>query len=348
MSEQQHPITLENVAQKAGVSLATASRVLNKSSGRTVGEQLRERVLVAARELGFRPNAHARALASGATATIGVITHNMSDPYFAAIARGATRVASDNGLLLLLASTFRDPERELAYVSALRAQRARAILLIGSGYEDQEYNRAMTAELAPYINAGGRVAMVSHHDLQFDAVVPDNRAGGAAMAEALYGLGHRDFAVLQGPLELTTVVHRFEGFMTALAGHGITVDVNNIANGAFTRDGGYQGTLDLLRRGLHASVIFCLNDVMAVGACAALRERGLTIPADVSVAGFDDIEMVRDVTPAISTVRLPLERIGARTMEMVLEESAPPRPRVETVPGEVILRESTSALTEES
>lgn len=344
MAQQQHPPTLDDVAQRAGVSLATASRVLNGSGGRSVGEALRERVLAATRELGYRPNAHAQALAGGATSTVGVITHNMSDPYFAAIARGATRVASDNGLLLLLASTFRDPDRELEYVASLRTQRARAILLIGSGYEDEKYNRDMKAELAPYIKAGGRVAMVSHHDLKFDAVVPDNKGGAAAMAQALYELGHRQFAVLNGPPELTTVAHRFEGFMETLRGHGIQVAPDNIVAGAFTRDGGYRGALELIRRGLHASVIFCLNDIMAVGACTALREQGFNIPGDVSVAGFDDIEIVRDVTPPISTVRLPLEQIGARTMEMILEKHASRQPRVEHVPGEVVLRGSTAGV----
>src|SRR5699024_10871744 len=124
----------------------------------------------------------------------------------------------------------------------------------------------------------------------------------------------------------------------------LDVAPDNIVDGAFTRDGGYEGTLELVRRGLNASVIFCLNDIMAVGACTALREQGLNVPGDVSVAGFDDIEIVRDVTPSISTVRLPLERIGARSMEMVLESNSSRHPQVEHVPGEVVLRGSTAAL----
>lgn len=344
MAHQQHPTTLDDVAHRAGVSLATASRVLNGSGGRSVSKKLCERVLAATQELDYLPNAHAQALAGGATSTVGVITHNMSDPYFAAIARGATRVASESGRLLLLASTFRNPEQELAYVSALRAQRVGAILLIGSGYEDEAHTRAMKSELALYHKAGGRVAMVSHHDLQLDAVVPDNRGGAAAMAQALYELGHRQFAILHGPSELTTVTHRLEGFRETLRGHDIEIDPDNIVDGAFTRDGGYQGAMELIRRGFHASVIFCLNDIMAVGASTALRESGFNIPGDVSVAGFDDIDIVQDLTPPISTVQLPLERIGARTMEMILEKPSSRHPRVEHVPGKVVLRASTARL----
>src|SRR5207248_1832942 len=126
-------VTLEDVAQVASVSLATASRVLNGTTN--VREDLRERVLSAAADLAYTPNAHAQALAGASHRTVGVICHDVSDPYFAAVTRGVMRVADENGLLVMLASTFSDPEREIAYVSMLRAQRASAILLIGSGFD---------------------------------------------------------------------------------------------------------------------------------------------------------------------------------------------------------------------
>ena len=342
MVKNQHP-TLDDVAHRADVSLATASRVLNGSNDRSVGEKLRNRVLSATEELGYIPNAHAQALAGAATSTVGVITHDVSDPYFSALARGAMRVATEHSLLVMLASTFRDPEREIAYVSTLRSQRARALLLIGSGFEDPTYTQAMQAELTPYRKAGGSIAMVSHHNLPIDAVVPNNRAGAAKMAETLYDLGHRRFAIIHGPQMLTTVAHRFAGFTEALAQRGIEVDPNTIVDGAFTRDGGYDAALELVRRGLPASAIFCLNDVMAVGASAALREQGYTVPDDVSLAGFDDIEIVRDITPPLTTLRLPLEDIGARAMEMALEEGETRDPRVEHVDGQVVLRDSTTS-----
>lgn len=341
MTSHQYP-TLDDVAQRAGVSLATASRVLNASGGRAVGERLRARVLAATEELGYIPNAHAQALAGAATSIVGVITHDISDAYFSAIARGAMRVASEHGLLVMLASTFRDPQREIAYVSALRAQRARAILLLGSGFEDRAYARTMNAEIRPYRKVGGRVAVVSHHDLPVDAVVPDNRGGAVAVARALLDLGHRDLAVVRGPSRLTTVAHRLEGFREALAAAGLCLDDDQVVDGDFTRDGGYQATAELLGRGLRASAIFCLNDVMAVGALAALRDRGVEVPGEVSLAGFDDIPVVRDLTPSLTTVRLPLERIGERVMALALEERPPRRKRYEQIEGEVVLRESTA------
>lgn len=336
-------MTLERVARWAGVSLATASRVLNGRSNRSVGEELRKRVLAAAEELGYIPNAHAQALAGATTSTVGVITHDVSDAYFSAIARGVMRIANDHGLLVMLASTFRDPQREIAYVSALRAQRAGAILLIGSGFEEPTYAQAMNAELEPYRRAGGRVAAVSHHKLPVDAVVPDNHGGADAMARALLELGHRAFALVSGPRHLTTVAHRLAGFQDALAGAGIHLDDGQVVEGDFSRDSGYAGTTELLRKGLRATAIFCLNDVMAIGALAALRDHGLAVPDDVSLAGFNDISIVRDLTPPLSTVRLPLEHMGERVMALALEQRTSRRNRTEPVKGEVVLRQSTSA-----
>lgn len=157
-SGERNYVTLQDVAREAGVSLATASRVLNGTS--QVRADLRERVLATAAELSYTPNAHAQALASSSSKAIGVICHDVSDPYFASVARGVMRTAADRGMLVMLASTFRDPAREIEYVAMLRAQRARAILLIGSGFEDRDWERSMAAELEPYLRTGGRIAVV--------------------------------------------------------------------------------------------------------------------------------------------------------------------------------------------
>jgi LacI family transcriptional regulator len=338
---QQVYVTLEDVARHAQVSLATASRVLNGGT-RVVREDLRQRVLAAASELQYIPNAHAQALARATSSTVGVITHDVSDPYFAAIASGVMRVATEHGLLVMLASTFRDAEREISYVSALRAQRARAILLIGSGFETRDYSRAMAAELTPYRRTGGRVAVVSYHDLQVDAVLPQNKEGAADLARALIDLGHRDFAVISGPQILTTVTHRLQGFREALEDAGIALPPEAVVDGTFTRDGGYSAAQELVRRGLKSTAIFALSDVMAIGALTALREAGVDVPGQVSLAGFDDIPIVRDLVPALTTIQLPLVQMGERAMSLALDERTSQRRRVERVSGEVILRGSTA------
>jgi LacI family transcriptional regulator len=338
MAERTH-VTLQDVAREAAVSPATASRVLNGTA--KVRDDLRARVEDAAGRLAYAPNAHAQALAGSSRRTAGVICHDVSDPYFAGIARGIMRVAGDNGLLVMLASTFRDADREVAYVSMLRAQRAPAILLIGSGFEDRTWERALAAELDPYRRGGGRVAVVSRHrSLKVDSVLPENRSGAAELAKALLEMGHRRFAVLAGPRALTTVADRIAGFRSALAGAGVQLSERDIVEAAFTRDGGYAAMAELLDRGLCATCVFAVTDVMAIGAVSALRDKGLSVPADVSVAGFDDIPIVRDLTPALTTVSLPLEHIGELAMEMALRDSGRRR-RILRVAGEVVIRAST-------
>ena len=333
-------VTLQDVAREANVSLATASRVLHGTA--RVRDDLRERVLTAAGALAYAPNAHAQALARASSQTIGVICHDVSDPYFAAISRGVMRVAAEHDQLVMLASTFRDPAREIAYAAALRAQRARAIVLIGSGFEDRAWERALDAELAPYQRTGGRVAVVSRHrSLRVDAVLPENREGAAALARALADLGHREFVVLTGPQALTTVADRVAGFRDALAETGIEVPDTHVIEAAFTRDGGHAAATDMLRRGLRPTCVFAVTDVMAIGALAAFREHGVSVPGEISLAGFDDIPIVADLTPALSTVALPLETMGERVTHLVLQ-SPRRRSRIERFPGEVVLRESTS------
>ncbi|SFB58510.1 transcriptional regulator, LacI family [Amycolatopsis marina] len=340
MNDRPH-VTLEDVARAAEVSLATASRALNGTT--KVKSDLRDRVLAAAAELAYTPNAHAQALAGATHRTVGVICHDVSDPYFAGVARGIMRVAGENGLLVMLASTFRDPQKEIAYVSTLRAQRASAILLIGSGFEDRAWERALAAEIDPYRKGGGQVAVVSRHrSLRVDTVQPENREGAAALARALLALGHRRFAVLTGPRALTTVVDRLGGFREALGEAGVELDEQSIVEAPFTRDGGHAAMSELLARGLEATCVFAVTDVMAIGALTAAREAGLSVPDDLSLAGFDDIPVVRDLTPPLTTVALPLEKLGERAMELAVRDTTSARSRILRMAGEVVLRESTA------
>ncbi len=338
---ERQPVTLDAVARLAGVSPATASRALNGTA--RVREELRARVRAAAEALGYIPNAHAQALAGTASSTVGVICHDVGDPYFAAIASGVMAAAAERNLLVLLSSTFREPGREIAYLSMLRAQRARAILLIGSGIQDRAWERALDTELAPYLREGGRVAVVSRHrTLRVDAVLPGNRTGAAALARALVGLGHREFAVLAGPSALTTVADRVAGFRAGLAEAGVELPASRVVRGAFTRDGGHTAASELLDGGGPLpTCVFAVTDVMAVGALAALRERGLRVPEDVSLAGFDDVPLVRELTPALTTVALPLPEMGRAALDLALREPRGERVRVERFAGEVVVRGST-------
>lgn len=334
------PVTLADVARRAGVSLATASRVVNGSS-RQVTADLRERVLAAAGELGYTPNAQAQALARNATNVVGLVVHDITDAYFSSIAAGVIRVADERELIVMLGSTFRDPQREVDYAAMLRAQRVRAIIIAGTRTSDRAMTRRVAVELEAFRQAGGGAACVSQRRLPADTVAPENRAGARQLARRLVALGHRRFAVLTGPVSLLTARERLTGFREGLAEAGLTLPPEAIVEGAFTRDGGHAAALELLAREQDVSCVFAVNDVMAVGAVAALRERAVGVPDAISVAGFDDIAPLRDLSPSLTTVRLPLEDMGARAAAMALDPDPERPPRVVRVPGEVVVRAST-------
>ncbi len=332
--------TLHDVARRAGVSVATASRALNGSATRTVGEQLRERVARAATELGYLPNTHAQAMVRGRTNVIGLSLHDINDPYFSAVAAGVLRAAERHGLLVTMASTERVPQAEITYVRTFRQHLVKAIIVVGSRVADRTMTDRLADELAAFEAEGGRAVAVGQPRLPVDTVVIDNEGGATALAEALHGLGHRRFAVLAGPEELLTAAERTAGFRKALIRHGTPVRERDVVAGDFTRDGGYAAMHRLLDRGTDATCVFVVNDVMAVGAMAALRDRGMALPGAMAVAGFDDIGTLRDVTPALSTVRLPLSDIGAEAVRLALDEDTD-RPRIRHVGGDVVIRAST-------
>ncbi|SBT42408.1 LacI family DNA-binding transcriptional regulator [Micromonospora auratinigra] len=327
--------TLADVARRAGVSPATASRVINGSS-KPVADQLRERVLKAVAELRYVPNAHAQLLARPQRSVVGVVVHDVSDPYFAEVTRGLQRVATERGRLVIICNSYRDPERELEYVDLLRAQQVAAIVLAGSGYHDDAVNASMDERLAAYAATGGRVAVLGWHKHRGDAVLPANQDGARLLGAELRRLGHRTVGVIAGPATLTTTTDRITGLYEGMA---VSLPAERIRYADFTRDGGARATAELLDAVPGLTAVVALNDSMAVGALATLRERGLRVPQQVSVVGFDDMPIAADVTPALTTVRLPLAELGARAMALALDPAAG-RDRVETLPAELVHRDS--------
>jgi LacI family transcriptional regulator, galactose operon repressor len=333
--------TLQDVADRAGVSLATASRVVNEGS-RRVGTQLARRVNEAVTELGYTANLQARAVATGQSTMVGVVVHDISDPYFSSIAAGLIEAAAERRLLVCMSSTPPTEAAEREYVALMRAQRARAVVLIGSSTDDTAARDALRAEVAAFTRSGGRAVRVGQDLLGVDTVLPENGAGAEALARALVALGHRSFAVLAGPRGLLTARDRLDGFRAGLAAWSVPLDPARIVHGGFTRDGGYEAMSAVLADGRPLpDCVFAVTDVMAVGALARLRASGIDVPGVIAVAGFDDILTLRDVYPSLTTVRLPLRRMGQMAAGLVLGDGGPGRPRVVPVPGEVILRDST-------
>jgi LacI family transcriptional regulator len=333
------PATLADVARLAGVSSATASRVIN-GSPKAVRDVLRRRVLRAVEELRYVPNAQARMLARAERGAVGVIVHDVSDPYFAEITRGLQRVAIAHGTLLVICNSYRDPTREREYVELLGAQRVAAIVLAGSGYHDAAATTNLNESLNRYVQGGGRVALIGRHGLTGGhAVLPANLAGARDAGTYLYGLGHRAVAVIAGPQELTTTSDRLAGLRQASKAARTSLPGRRIAYADFTRDAGFRAATELLDADPTITALVAHNDRQAIGALAAARARGLAVPDDLSIIGFDDLPVAMDVTPPLTTVRLPLEEIGARALTLALQDGDG-KPLVETIEAELVVRAS--------
>ncbi len=337
-------VTLTDVANLAGVSQPTASRVLN-GSARKPAQAVVEAVRRAAEELGYVPNAQAQALARSSTGLLGLVVQDIADPYFSTIAAGVQQASRQAGRHIMIAATMRDPIQEVEAVETFIAHRTDAIVIAGSRWAGPEAGTAatrLTADLLRYRHNGGRIAVIGQPIPDAHAVVPGNREGSTALARELGQAGLRNFVILGGPEALLTATDRVGGFADGLAEQGIPAPL--VEHGDFTRDGGYESAQRAIARHRRPGVPLCLiavNDVMALGAMVAVREAGLQVPAEVQVAGFDDIPTLRDFSPALTTVRIPLYEMGARAVDLALN-AAPGEPQTETVAGEVVLRESTA------
>ncbi len=329
---------LQDVAEAAGVSIATASRSLSGATG--VSQSVAERVRETARTMGYVVNLHARSLAGGATRSVGLLVHEIGDPYFSEIASGVLGVGAREGLTVQICHTGRDPERELAQLRMLIANRVGTIIVAGSGMVDPSVQAPAKAELAAFRRSGGRVAVVGRHHLGVDAVLPDNTEGARSVARHLLDLGHRRIAVAAGSRRLTTVADRLAGVEEAFTAAGLDFADVPMVEADFARAGGKVAAEEILTEHPDATAILALNDDMAIGVLSTLRARGVAVPGQVSVTGFDDVAVAGDLAPSLTTVRLPMAEMGEQALLLALKEPSA-RVRRRRVGAELVVRDST-------
>lgn len=328
--------TLYDVAREAGVSLATASRVVNGSS-RQVAESYRVRVQEAAHRLGYTANLSAQAIARGSAAIVALLVSDIADPYFGQLAAGVARGADERGLVVTIATTDSDPSREARLVRALGAYRPRGLVLAASR-TGGSVGAQVRAELDAVAAAGGRVVALGPGVDGARSVVVDNHGGAAALGTALAARGYRDAVVLAAQEGVRTSDERAAGFAAGFGAAGGTV--HRVRHGGFTREQGRELAERELAAGLPAgTLLVAVADVIALGALAALRAGGRAVGTDVALCGFDDVPAARDVTPGLTTVRVPLEDVGYEAVRAVAEDDW--RPGRATLPLEVVLRDST-------
>jgi LacI family transcriptional regulator len=307
--------SLQEVARRSGVSVATASRVLNPDNNHPVSQELRERVLASAAEYNYAVNALARGLKIRRTRTVAIIVHDIRDPYFNECARGIADAADPAGYLAVVCNSDRDPGRELRYVQLAYEQRVSGVLFVGSGFQDRGYRREMKRKVDALRDYGAHaVALSPRHD-RLPAEVPDNVGGARSATEHLIGLGHERIAYINGPTGLITNEERLTGYRDALEAAGIAFDEDLVEDGNYSVAGGQSAAAALLDRRADFTAIFASNDTMGIGCMRELRRRGLAVPRAMSLVGFDDIPLVSWLDPPMTTVSVPMAQIGAAAMQ---------------------------------
>lgn len=299
-----------DVASKAQVSIATVSRVVNKSLHK-VNRTTRDRVLAAISELDYRPNALAKGLLMKKTMTIGIIIPDISNPYYAEIVRGIQDVADREGYAVTLHNTDSSPEGIIRYIYLLREKSADGIIFSGGIINGQE-TLSVLKELRD------KVVVIGRHDVDFPAVMVDNIGGMTQAVRHLIDIGHRQIGFIGGPDGSTTALDRLAGFRNAMNRSGLTFAPRLVKKGTWNPESGYLLGTQLLKAKRSPTAIVAANDQMAFGAIKAAKELGLMVPGDLAVVGFDNIPLSSYFNPSLTTVEIPMHDLGAAAMGMLL------------------------------
>ncbi len=327
---------MREVAERAGVSVTTVSHVINGT--RPVSAHLSQRVKAAMEELGYQPNQLARSLRVGTTHTIGLILPDSANPFFAEIARGIEDAGFARGYSVIIGNTDNNPAKERLYVNVLLEKQVDGFIFVSAG-ESTHAISALLARQKPFVIVDRMIPQV-----EVDSVVTDNTRGGELATAHLLDLGHRRIGCITGPSGLSSSVDRLNGYRRALEVYDLPVDESIIVRGDFHYRGGYTAARRLLENADPPTAIFALNDLMAIGALAAAHQLGLRVPEDLSVVGFDDIELASYMAPPLTTVAQSKHQMGKLATQLLLERlqdrSLPPRARILDV--SLVVRRSTA------
>ena len=324
--------TIRDVAQRAGVSVATVSRVLNKSAA--VGEAKRKRVEEVALALGYTPNPNALSLLGQSTGGIGVLLPYIAGDFFSGFLDGIDRATSDAGYYLIVSSSHRNVAEFRAVIQGLN-RRVDGLIVMSTEVPARTVLGWLPGDLpVTFVNTD-----VS--GVEADAVNFDNRGGARALTEHLLDRGHTRVAFLAGPEGSLDAEDRLDSFRETLAARGLEPTL--VIPGDFTLESGRNAVAAILAADPRPTALFAANDLSAYGVMSGVRDVGLSVPGDLAIAGFDDIQLTRFSSPTLTTVRAPVLEMGRMAIDRLLtrirDEAPPTRPTL--LPTEVVVREST-------
>lgn len=329
-------VTLKDIADLANVSVATVSKIINNKD-EEISEETRQRVKeIIARE-NYQPNILARSMITKRTNTLGLIIPDVRNLFFTDLVRGAEDFAYKHNYSILFCNTDDSIEKEMRYITTLLNKQVDGIVLVGSINRNKQLERKFRISV-PVVTIDRDV---NFKDIS-EKIILENVTGAYKALEHLISLGHRKIMFLSGFLDTRVSQERLEGYSKALANHNIIIDESLIHIGSFSIEFGYK---TIMKKGIPegVSAIFCGNDLIAFGAMKALKERGLKVPEDISVVGFDDIVFSSMITPELTTVRQPSYNLGRVAVKKLIEilENTSIDEDIE-LKLELIVRESTS------
>ena len=330
-------ITMDEIAKLAGVSKATVSRVLNDSEC-GVGEQTRVRVKKIAEELGYSVEQTEKKKNVSFTRYIALILPDITNPFFADLAKSVENSLRRKGYSLVLANTDFSEDNEAAQIRELMVKHLEGILLVPSGIRAREEHDLPRRYQIPMVLLDRKLEGIS----DIPGVYSNNEYASVISCEHLIRKGARDIVFISGPLNVSTSIERFEGYKAVLAQHSIPFRPEMCRHGSYTVESGYTAVLELERSGISYSAILAANDLMALGALKVVREFGYRVPEDVQIIGFDNIEFSQYCEPSLSTMQQPTFDMGAKAVELltgIIEKRDPVQP--ERLIPKLLMRKTT-------
>ena len=303
---------IKDIAERAGVSVATVSRALSGSS--LVTDETRKRVNALARELNYRPNVSARNLRTRRSMSVLLVVRDVGNPFYLEILKGVEATAREAGYAVLMGNTENDPDREVEYFNMLRDGHADGMILMTGKLPPPQPGESADLSHLPVV-----IALEMIEGSGFPHVQIDNVAAAQAAVEHLIALGHRRIAHIAGPLPEVMALHRRDGYRVAMKAASLEIPEGYEVRGDYLLESGEARAAELFALPEPPTAIFAANDDMAAATCMEAQRRGLRIPDDVAVASFNDIPVAQFLGPPLSTVKIPAEVIGETAVDLLVE-----------------------------
>ena len=327
-------ITLKMVAERARVSVNTASRAINNKPD--INLETKKRVLKIAKELGYIRNAAAVALRTKKTGTIGVVIADNRNPFYAEVLNGMEEAAREKNYHIILANTQRDYRKEEEAINLLLAKRVDGLLIAPVQGKDDDIKNLINANI-PFVIVGR-----DFENINVDAVYNDEINGGFLATEYLIKKGHKKIAFINGFLYKSPARSRLEGYEKALKKYEIPFNDTLVSIGDIDVEDGYERTKQMMEKNLDFAAIFAYNDMMAFGAMRAIKEKGLRIPEDIGLAGYDDIPFSSLIKPSLTTVKVKKQDLGVESVKLLLSRINGSRKKIKKImlDVELVVRET--------